>query len=393
MYFVVGLGILFCSFYAAQLVFVKIHRGWTNNFIKSDESDVKTGVTVIHPIKDLDFELEKNLETWLDQDYKGPVQHIFSFQEPKDPAIEVVESLKNKYQGIDILIIVNPVTSGLNGKTSNMVNGIKQAKYRYLLFGDSDTRVKKDFITKMIRPLKDEGVGVTTCGQLNIGGRDFPTRFFTFIQNNETDFIWAFLCRLGMDIGITGAAFAMRKEVIEKIGGLERFGTSLLEDLYLGNTLYADGYKIVLGPFIECHVDKFGIEKSLNYAKRIAIGIKTHIQFELPAFVIMLFWYWAFFIAAVLLQNRKLLIASLIFMCIRAIQGLLMRVVAGDKVYPVDAFMGLIFDVFGTFYLLYSINRPDVTWRGIKYEVKKGGYITTMTVDDGVIAVEDEPEE
>ncbi len=388
--YVIGLGVVFCAFYIAQLVFVKIHRGWTNSIIKSDESDEGTGVTVIHPIKDLDFELDKNLETWLNQNYKGPVEHIFSFQELNDPAIEVVESLKNKHPEVDILLIVNPVTNGLNGKTSNMVNGIKHAKYPYLLFGDSDTRVKKDFITKMIRPLKDEKVGVTTCGQLNIGGRDFSTRFFTFIQNNETDFLWAFLCKLGMDIGITGAAFGMRKKVIEEIGGLERFGTSLLEDMYLGNTLYAMDYKIILGPFVECHVDKFGIEKSLNYAKRIAIGIRTHIQFELPAFVIMLFWYWGVFIAAVFLQDRRLIIASMIFMCMRAIQGIFMRLIVGDKIYPIDAFMGLFFDVFGTFYLLYSIKAPDVTWRGIRYEVEKGGLITAMTVEESVLSDETE---
>lgn len=393
MYFVIGFGILFCTFYVAQLVFVKIHLNWTNNPINSDESDADIGVTIIHPIKDLDFELEKNLITWLEQDYRGPIQHIFSFQEPNDPAIKVVEALKHKYSEIDIQIIVNPITSGLNGKTSNMVNGIKQAKYNYLLFGDSDTRVKRDFIVKMIRPLKDKNVGVTTCGQINIGGRDFPTRFFTFIQNNETDFIWAFLCKLGLDIGITGAAFAMRKEVIEEIGGLERFGTSLLEDLYLGNTLYANGYKIILGPFVECHADKFGIEKSLNYAKRIAIGIRTHIQFELPAFIIMLFWYWAFFIAAVVFQNKVLLVSSIIFMIIRTIQGLMMRFLVGDKIYPVDIIMGLFFDLFGTFYLLYAIKCPEVTWRGIKYEVEKGGYITTISVDDTLLTVKEETDE
>ncbi|HHV59282.1 MAG TPA: glycosyltransferase [Clostridiaceae bacterium] len=394
MYFVIGFGILFCTFYVAQLVFVKIHLDWTNKIINSDNSDADTGVSVIHPIKDLDYELEKNLESWLNQDYQGPIQHIFSFQDPNDPAIKVVENLKQKYSDIDISIIVNPIASGLNGKTSNMVNGIKNAKYNYLLFGDSDTRVKRDFILKMIRPLKDSKVGVTTCGQINIGGHDFPTKFFTFIQNNETDFIWAFLCKLGMDVGITGAAFAMRKEVIEEIGGLERFGTSLLEDLYLGNTLYEMGYKIVLGPFIECHVDKLGIEKSLNYAKRIAIGIRTHIQFELPAFVLMLFWYWGIFIVGAMLQNKILLFASFVFMTIRTMQGLMMRYIVGDKIYPVDVFMGLFFDIFGTFYLLYAMKTtPTVTWRGIKYEVEKGGHITSISVDDSVLSVEEDDDE
>lgn len=392
MYFVVAFGVIFCAFWIAQLVFVKIHRDWTNNKIKSGKNDQNTGVSIIHPVKDLDFELEKNLETWLNQEYKGPVEHIFSFQDSDDPALEVVKKIKKRYSHLDIEIIVNAVSSGLNGKTSNMVNGMEHAKYDYLLFGDSDTRVNSDFTVKMIRPLKDKKVGVTTCGQMNIGGRDFWTRFFTFLQNNETDFLWAFLCKLGMDIGITGAAFAMRREVIEEVGGLEKYGTSLLEDMYLGNTLYEMGYKIILGPFVQCHVRKLAMEKSLNYAKRIAIGIKTHISFELPAFVIMLFWYWAFFIVALAIQSRQLLFASFIFMGIRMIHGLIMRVLTGNKILPVDLVMALFFDVFGTFYLLYAVNKPSVTWRGIRYEVKKGGYITAMTVENRTMTVEEETE-
>jgi ceramide glucosyltransferase len=385
LYFAIGVGILFCFFWVAQLVFVILHLGWTNKILKSDDRDKDVHVSVIHPIKDLDYEFEKNLESWFKQDYKGKVQHIFSFQEADDPAIEVVKKFKEKYPDIDMEIIVNPIIEGLNGKSSNMVNGMKIAKYDIVLFGDSDIRVKPDFILKMARPLKNEKVGITTCGQINIGGKDFWTRFFTFVQNSETDYMWALFTKMGIDVGATGAAFAMRKELLEQVGGLEAFGGSLLEDLHLGNTLYRMGYKIELGPFVECHVDKLEKEKSFNYAKRIAVGIKTHIALELPAFVLMLFWYWIFFILAVILRNTDLLRLSLIFMGIRTIHGLLMRPVAKNRIVPVDIIIPLFFDLFGTFYLLYAFNNPYVSWRGIRYEVRKGGFIEETIFEDQII--------
>jgi ceramide glucosyltransferase len=385
MYFAIALGILFCSFWVAQLIFVYLHLRWTNTIIDSDESDENVPVTVIHPIKDLDFEFEKNLESWMNQNYKGDVQHIFSFQEPDDPAIEVVKKIKNKYPEKDIDIIVNPVMEGLNGKSSNMVHGVRLAKYDILLFGDSDVRIKPDFIVKMVRPLLDEKVGITTCGQINIGGSDFWTRFFTFVQNSETDFMWAFFTKLGFDVGATGAAFGMRKKLLQDIGGLEAFGGSLLEDLHLGNTLYKMDYKLVLGPFVECHVDRLAREKSFNYAKRIAVGIKTHIAIDLPTFVIMLFWYWALFIIAILTQNRNLLYLAFGFMALRTLHGILHRKVTMNEVYPVDLPMALFFDLFGTFYLLYSFNKPYVTWRGIEYKVRKGGYIENMSFNEAAI--------
>lgn len=385
MYFYVAVGILFCSFWVAQLIFVRMHLWWSMWPIKSGRDDEKYPVTVIHPIKDLDFEFEKNLESWMKQYYKGPVQHIFSFQDPDDPAIEVVKKVMERYPDVDMEIIVNPVMPGLNGKSSNMVHGMKRAKYDVVLFGDSDIRVRPDFIVKMVRPLKDERVGVTTCGQINIGGKDFWTRFFTFVQNSETDFIWAFLTKLGIDVGMTGAAFAMRKELLQKIGGLEAFGDSILEDLHLGNTLYRMGYKIVLGPFVECHVQKIEREKSFNYAKRIAAGIRAHIAFELPAFVAMLFWYWAMFIWAAVTWNKPLLYLSFIFMGIRVIHGIMQRWVTMNRITKHDIYIPLLFDLFGTFYLMCAFRKPDIVWRGIKYEIRKGGYIDAMEIDEGLL--------
>ena len=381
-YFATAVGILFCTFWIAQLVFVKLHLGWTNKLLKSDDRDDGVPVTVIHPIKDLDFEFEKNLESWFNQDYRGALQHIFSFQDPEDPAIPVVDEFIQKYPGIDAEIIVNPIIDGLNGKSSNMVHAFRLAKYDIVLFGDSDIRIKPDFILKMVRPLKNEKVGMTTCGQINIGGKDFWTRFFTFVQNSETDFIWAFFTKMGMDVGATGAAFAMRKKLLKEVGGLETFGSSLLEDLHLGNTLHRMGYKLVVGPFLECHVEKLAKEKSFNYAKRLAVGIKTHIAFELPAFILMLFWYWIFFIIALVTGNTALLFLSFIFMGVRTVQGLLMRLTTMNRIMPVDIIMPLFFDVFATFYLIYSFNNPYVIWRGIRYEVKKGGYIEETAFEE-----------
>lgn len=382
-YVFVGASIIFCFYWGAQILFAIKHKKYSMTLIDSDEQDLNTPVSIIHPIKDLDFELEKNLDSWMKQNYKGKVEHIFSFQDPNDPAIPVVKELMSKYPDIDYKIIVNPVMQGLNGKSSNMVHGVRQSKYDMLLFIDSDIRVMPDFIVKMIRPLKDENTGITTCGQINTGGKDFWTRFFTFMQNTETDFMWAMFTKIGMDVGATGAAFAMRKDLLMKIGGLEAFGGSLLEDLHLGNTLYKMGYKIFLGPFIECHVDKLGKEKSFNYAKRIATGIKAHIALELPAFVLMLFWYWIILFAGIIMSDSRIIYLGCLLVLIRMIHSALTRKVTGNKLYLKDLIMGPMLDMIGTFYLIFAKSVSSVEWRGIKYDVKAGGFI-----NDGSISVD-----
>jgi ceramide glucosyltransferase len=382
LYISIAVGAFFILFWCSQLIFFKIHMNWTYRIIPSDEQDEDTGVSVIHPIKDLDFELEKNLESWFRQNYTGPVQHIFSFQDPDDPAIPVVRKVMKSHPEVDCRITVNPVIPGLNGKSSNMVHGMRLAKYDIVLFGDSDVRVRHDFIVKMVRPLKKEKVGMTTCGQVNMGGTDFWTRFFTFAQNSETDFIWAFLTKLGIDLGATGAAFAMRKKLLTEIGGLEAFGNSLLEDMHLGSALYRMGYKLVLGPFIECHVDRLGKEKTLNYGKRLGVGVKAHMAVELPALVLMLFWYWILFFLGFIFVNPFVVYLSFIFMSLRVVHGLMMRSLTNNKIMLVDIAIPLFFDLLGTFYLLFSLSNPNVTWRGIRYTVRKGGFIEAAYKED-----------
>ncbi len=377
-YLAIALGACFCTYWVAQVVFVCLHRSWTRRPMAPDDRYAEPPVTLIHPIKDLDHELSENLASWASQDYRGPVQHVFSFQAADDPAIPVIRAWAAAHPDQDVTVIVNPRQTGLNGKSSNMVCGLKIARHEMVLFADSDVRVHPDFIRKMIRPLLDEKVGVTTCGQIDLGGRRFWTRFFTFLQNCETDFNWAFLTRLGMDVGITGAAFAMRRRVIAEVGGLERFGGSLLEDMFLGNLLYQKGYRIVLGPFVDCHVDELPAEESINYAKRLAIGIKTHIAVEAPLFVAMLGWHWALLITALALEKESLVIIALGFMAFRTAQGLAQRVVTGNRVAPIDLVMPLFFDLFGVFFLLYPFNEPTVTWRGITYRIRAGGYIDEM---------------
>ena len=96
--------------------------------IPSDEQDEDTGVSVIHPIKDLDFELRKPGVLVQAELHAGA---YIQFQDPDDPAIPVVRKVMAYRPEIDCTITVNPVIPGLNGKSSNMVHGMRlEARHR-----------------------------------------------------------------------------------------------------------------------------------------------------------------------------------------------------------------------------------------------------------------------
>ncbi len=372
------LTIFFVVFWLSEIGFVRKGIRWTK---KDKIYNDNTGVTVIKPIKDLDFQLEDNLISWLSQSYKGPIQYIFSFQEKNDPAIRVVEKLKENFPDKDIMIICNDIIEGLNGKSSNMKHGVLKAKHDILVFGDSDTRVLPTFISKMVGLLNDPKTGVASCAQMNVGGRDFWTRFFTYIQNCETVFHWSFLTRVGVKVGANGAAFAIKRSILEEIGGIESFGSSLLEDMLLGNLLTERGYKVKVGPFIECYQDVVPKDKVLNYMRRSTIGFRTLIKSELPLFIFMLSWYWVILVIALALRNTQLIQLSLLIMGIRTLVGLEQRWITEKKILPVDIVLPLFFDLFGTLFILASFHNSTVVWRGIEYRIKVNGNIEIINDD------------
>lgn len=369
------LGIIFFIFWLAELIFV--HRGIRRSRLPEEQLH-REGVTVIKPIKELDYQLDVNLRSWIDQEYAGPAQYIFSFQDPADPGLGVVHALKSEYADKDIEIIVNPVLPGLNGKSSNMHHGLQIAKYDILVFGDSDTRVLPTYLDKMVNQLFKPKVGLVTSAQMDIEGDDFWTRFFTYTQNNETVFHWGFLARLGMRVGANGAGFAIKREVLDEAGGFHAFGNTLLEDLLMGNMIMERGYKMVLGPFIEAVPHKVPRAKALNYMQRITIGLRTLLRSEMPVFIFMLFWYWGLLIAGLIAGNPTAVAMSLGFIGMRTVMGLMQRWVVEGSFTLYDILMPVFFDLFGTGYLFYSFRNKTVIWRGIEYEIDTDGSIAVV---------------
>ena len=185
-----------------------------------------------------------------------------------------------------------------------------------------------------------------------------------------------------MDVGITGAAFAMRRELIEQIGGLQRFGGSLLEDMSLGNLLYRRSSGSSWGRSWNATSSRFDRSKSINYIRRLTVGIRQHIAVDMPLFVLMLSWYWLLLLARPdRPQPGGRRCSRSDYAALRVALGLVQRLVSMNRIRLVDLVMPLAFDVVGTFALLASFRTPYVTWRGIRYKVDPGGDIEEITFE------------
>ncbi|MFB2773054.1 bacteriohopanetetrol glucosamine biosynthesis glycosyltransferase HpnI [Pelatocladus sp. BLCC-F211] len=209
-------------------------------------------ITILKPICGLDADAYENWASFCRQQYPA-YQIIFSVRDNQDPAIPLVKQIINDFPQVDIQLIISDRTIGTNLKISNLANAIQFAKYEFLLIADSDIKVTNDYLQRIIQPYQDPEVGVVTCLY-----RSSAQSWVTTLEaiGTATDFHAGVLVSNKLE-GIKfafGSTIVIRKQVLEKIGGLEAIVDYLADDFQLGYLPAQAGYKVVLSDYVVEHV-------------------------------------------------------------------------------------------------------------------------------------------
>src|SRR5579883_505851 len=209
-------------------------------------------VSILKPVCGLDRGIYENLASFCQQDYPR-YQVIFGIQSAQDPCIEVVQQLMQDFPDIDMQLVISDQTIGINRKVSNLANAAVEAKYDILLLADSDIRVGPDYLQRVIQPFQTRSVGIVTCL--------YRSLTYTWLAALEalslpTEFLPRILAakRLQGMVFAIGATIAIRRSVLERIGGFSTLANYLEDDYQLGNRAVQAGYQIVLSNYVVDHV-------------------------------------------------------------------------------------------------------------------------------------------
>jgi ceramide glucosyltransferase len=201
-------------------------------------------VTLLKPLHLAEPGLEENLRSFFRQDYEGPVQIVFGAKSHHDPALRIVENLRRAFPAADIKVVTDPAFSGTNPKISNLINMVAHAKHELLVISDSDIRVRPDYLRQIVAALDEPDVGAVTC----------------LYSGKPLGNVWAKLAAMGIDyhflpnarLGIAlrltepcfGSTIALRRGVLDEIGGFESLSNVLADDFELGRAIRERGYRL-----------------------------------------------------------------------------------------------------------------------------------------------------
>lgn len=228
-------------------------------------------LTVLKPVCGLDAELYENLRSFCTQDYPE-YQVVFSVSEDDDPALPVVRRLIEELPERDLALVIDSQQIGSNRKISNIANGFKKARHDLLVIADSDMHVGPGYLRDIAGAFGEENVGAVTCLYKGRPAKpDLASRLGSaFI--NEWFLPSVLVAAAFQDLRYCfGATMAVRRELLERIGGFPALAAVLADDYMLGKRISDLGYSIELSPYVvENVVSEQGIKALFNHELRWA---------------------------------------------------------------------------------------------------------------------------
>jgi len=210
-------------------------------------------VTILKPLYDAEPGLPARLMAFCRQDYDAPIQILCGAHDQTSPVAAVVNAMEGELPDDSIELIVDPRHHGVNRKVSNLINIMPRVRHDTLVLSDSDIVVNPNYLRELTARLAAPGVGAVTCLYHGIAGTGLWTRLSalainaTFLPHAVT------AVSLGLAKPCCGATIAIRRSMLERIGGFTALADTLADDHAIGVGVRAQGYDVVTAPFVVGH--------------------------------------------------------------------------------------------------------------------------------------------
>lgn len=209
-------------------------------------------LSLLKPLRGAEPELENYLATFFQQAYPA-YEILFAVRVPDDPAVAVVENLRQRFPHISVQMLIVGQPPYANAKVFSMEKMAEVAAHEILIITDSDASVAPDYLQAMARAFAPENVGAVTNLYRGISGNDFWSRLEALGMSSEFMAGVVVAERLeGMKFAL-GPSMAITKKCLEKIGGFAAMKDYLADDFVLGHWAAEAGYDVALPSHVINH--------------------------------------------------------------------------------------------------------------------------------------------
>ncbi len=342
--------------------------------------------SVILPCKGLDPAFRENVEKLLRQDYPD-FEVIFAVAQESDPAYSHLIELSANFE--KTRVVVAGIAAQRAQKINNQLHALTFIRQdsEVIVFVDSDVIAREDFLRRLVAPLSEPQVGVTTGYRFYIASphnwasilRSLWNRMSAWeMANPKYAFAW-------------GGAMAIKREIFERAEVLAAWDRAADDDLSLTTCVKKLGLTVRFVP--QCLVASDGdasVSEIVEWTNRQLILTKVYYP-EL--------WQRAIMRASVMLAWLALMVVALSNWASSGDSSAVGAVLAGFTIIPVEVFFLLkarrlwqrvltdrssylsesllssclaipLAHLVLPFWTLYSVVTNRIQWRGVTYELR-----------------------
>ncbi len=332
-------------------------------------------ITILKPLCGVEALTEVALESFFLLDYPA-YQLVFGVQNADDPVLAVISSLRARYPGQDVALMVNDTGHGQNRKISNLINMIPLAKYDVLVISDADVHVPPYYLDAVIGALEEPGVGVVTTVYTGLPASPHIASELGAAQINYNFLPGALLARQFGRQDCMGVTMAIRASVLAKIGGLQALANNLADDQVLGRLARAAGYNIAIAQVIPATtVPEADFNALFLHELRWARTIRALVPVAYMGTIVQATLLWA--VLTVLLSGLAIW-SVLLFAGVFGVRVITARRLAASLKLPQEEniWLFLLRDFFSTIIYIASFAGNRVTWRGTSMNADSGRLVS-----------------
>ncbi|HXE97160.1 MAG TPA: bacteriohopanetetrol glucosamine biosynthesis glycosyltransferase HpnI [Dongiaceae bacterium] len=337
-------------------------------------------VSILKPVKGMDEDSYDNFASFCSQDYSGELELLFAVASPDDPVIPVIRQLMADFSNHVITLVINPALHGPNQKVSNLINAFPQARHEILVVSDSDISAEPDYLRSVTAHFSDPRIGLVTSlyRTSDVHGIAAALEATGFTAEMIPNVLVARQLE-GLTFAL-GASMAVRRDVLETIGGFDALAPYLADDYQLGNMVHLAGWQIALDPcFVESVIKSENLmtvlSRQLRWARTIRVSrpwgyLASGVTLPFPAALL----------ATLLAPSPALGVAAvaLLYGVRLSVSTIFSRRFVRDNLFPRWLWLLPLRDMLAFFTWALSFLGNRVEWRGSRFILKPGGKIEEL---------------
>jgi ceramide glucosyltransferase len=236
----------------------------------------RPGFTILKPVRGVEPGLAENLRSFCTQDYPE-FDVVFGVLDPADSALPAIRRVAAEYPDRTTVVVGNGVAEHRNPKIATLEPMLPHAKHALLAISDSDMRVGPDYLDAVASAFDDERVGAATCVYRGEAADDGLASRLGAMWIGE-QFVPSALVAIAVEplTYCFGATMAIRRDVLDAIGGLRAVGTHLADDHAMGHLVSEHGLRVAFAPYAVTNtVSEPGLRALFSHELRWARTIRT----------------------------------------------------------------------------------------------------------------------